>query len=253
MKTIEGKGREMICNKTAFNNKTAAVAVKYLMLAMNALPAWRALFCSGMVVILAGCSSTKVSRVGDAYLRITHRCTTFDLLVGADYIYALEFPEVSLSERGEHVFHVRGLSTSVFPDSFLLLYPVFHPLSDSAYRPQWGDARVLIEFRDPTGTTLFSHTVDFATAKFSEDHANYTRPNFCYHLGGAVAEHLRGLTNYDAFVTVVTPTKRGKHFARLRGEGFTFGRIAQQDSAANGSQPICSETNRTSSAVGSRR
>ncbi len=98
---------------------------------MNVLPILRALLCAGVATVLVGCSSTKAARVGHANLKTTHRCTTFDLLKGADYIYDLELPPVSLSERGEHVFHVRGLHNSVFPDSLLLLYPVFHPLSDS--------------------------------------------------------------------------------------------------------------------------
>jgi hypothetical protein len=194
---------------------------------MSALQTLRVLFCLGIAVALVGCSSTKVSHAGDATLRTEHRCTTLDLMAAADYIYDLEFPRVSLSERGEHVFRVRGLSKPVFPSDLLLLYPVIHPLSVSAYRPQWGDARVLIEFRDSTGRRLFSQSVDFATAEFMEDHARYTRPNFSYSLGAAVAEHLRGLTNYDAVVTVVTPTKEGKHFARLRGESFAFSRMGQ--------------------------
>lgn len=200
---------------------------------MNPQPYFRAVLWAAVAVALVGCSSTKVSRVGDATLKTTHRGTTFDLLKGADYVYDLEFPQINLSERGEHVFHVRGLSSPVFPDSLLLLYPVFHPLSESAYRPQWGDARVSIEFRDSKGARLFSRTVDFATAEFTEDHARYTRPNLSYYLGSAVAERLRGLTNYDAVVTIVTPTKQGEHFAHLHGESFAFGKISQQVEAPN--------------------
>ncbi len=187
---------------------------------------------------LAGCSSTKVLQFGDARVSIKHRCTAFDLMAAPDYIYGLELPRVALSQRGEHVFRVRGLPTPVFPNDLLLLYPVIHPLSVSAYRPQWGDARVLIEFRDPTGTRLFSQTIDFATAEFMEDHARYTRPNFAYYLGATVAEHLRGLTNYDAVVTVLTPTKEGEHFARLRGEASWFSGWGQPDAAASRSLPV---------------
>jgi len=86
-----------------------------------------------------------------------------------------------------------------------------------------------------------------------EDHARYTRPNFSYYLGAAVAERLRALTNYDAVVTVVNPTREGQHYAHLRGESSGFSKMGHPGGSADGSQPSGPQTNQTSEAAGSRR
>jgi hypothetical protein len=178
--------------------------------------------CMAVLVLLTGCGTTKTSRAGDAKVRVTHRCTTFDLFVTPPMIYAIELPRVDLSKRGEHVFHVRGLAAPATPNEILLTYPVFHSLHVDDYRDKWGPARLLVEFRDPAGKVIFSHTMDFATASFLGGSSRYIGPHFSERLGSGPfgLEELRDLSDYDAVVTVLTPANGRGHFFRLRGESW---------------------------------
>ena len=179
-------------------------------------------------VILAGCSSTSVSRYGEARLKRTERFTAFDLMLSAKVVYQLDFPPVPLTQPGTTIFRVKGIKPGMVPRSVSLRYPRHSNLGQRDMLDQWGDGMFRLRITSVGRDKQFSHTFDLAETNWDYDSAISDQAHFKKSLTGYPlnkkfqTEEWSKVTDYDVEVTVLKPTQYGSHKVELAGVLYDF-------------------------------
>ena len=143
----------------------------------------------------------------------------------------LAFAEYGLTQRYDHLLHFLGGASIAY---FLLgLFASLPSLFTSS--PRW--VHCLLAFTSSCTVAVFWEFAEFASDRFMGTSIQQSVSETVLDLAFGVAGAFSTLLVIAAFKGLVRGSTRE----------------AQPDGPANGSQPIRSETNRTSSAAGSRR
>ena len=181
------------------------------------------------VLLLAGCSTSRNFRAGDAIVH--EERVHFSLLATAPVHYWVKLPKVSLGDVKQYHFTVRN---SPVPPRLTHLFTSL-PQGDasgigkkSESMLPWENVVVALAFTDPDGALIYSNhfrlgdlTWQFSKGDLKLDSVEHASRIFGWYAWCDLPELAAALgtrTNFDAVISVDRPSLRRRDFVQLRGE-----------------------------------